>query len=185
MKTKLLMPTGDTVENTIPVFKTPWNHDTNLESDRTALFCTDPSLAKQEFKDDTDINKIMERILQGQQMPIVMPEHFLDLSGRETYFEMQTRLTNTKAMFYQLNADLRAQYLNDPARWADAVVAAANAGNGEALENLGIDVSNEKDAIGKALAANLAKTAAEHSSSGDPPPDTAKAPKKAPEGAKD
>lgn len=141
-KLKLLMPTGETVTAEMPQWKTPYNHDTNLESDRTAIYCHEPSLTKQEFAEEADINVILERFTKsGEPPPQVLPEHFTDLTGRRTYFDMQTQIATANVAFYNLPASLRAEHLNDPARWADAVIAAVETGNREKLDALGVDAT--------------------------------------------
>lgn len=135
------MPTGEIVFAEMPVFKTPYNHDTNFESDRTALYCADPSLTKQEFKEETDINTILKRFTKtGELPPAPLPEHFTDVSRRTSYFEMRCQIQEAEAIFYNLSADKRAEHLNNPERWADAVTKAVDAGDRDALLKLGIDV---------------------------------------------
>lgn len=142
---KIKMPDGSIVENKTPEWKTPWNHDTNFESDRTALYCNDPSLTKQEFKDETDINIILERFLKTQEPPpMPLPEHFMDISGRTSYFDMQCRVAEANTIFYQLDAQQRAEFQNDPSRWADAVVQAVERGDRDTLADLGIDIPPER-----------------------------------------
>jgi len=144
------MPDGEIVEREVPLWKTPFNHDTNFESERTGLFCKDPSLTKQEFKEESDINVILERFQRGGDLPPpVLPEHFTDLSERPTYFDIQSRLAQANTAFYQLNAKIRSEHLNDPARWADAVVAATNAQDGDALLRLGLTLEAEKPQTAK------------------------------------
>lgn len=144
MKQKFQMPTGETVEKDMPQWKTPWNHDTNFESDRTALYCDDESLAKQEFKDECDINIILKRFTRtGEAPPIVLPEHFADLTTRTSYYELSTKIAQANELFYELPAEKRATFLNDPNRWADAVVQATEAGNADRLEALGVDLTAE------------------------------------------
>lgn len=143
MKTK--MPTGDLVDNKTPQWKTPWNHDTEFESERTGLFCTDESLTKQEFKEETDINTILERFTRtGEPPPMPLPEHFTDITGRTNYFEMQSKIATANESFYTLPAGKRAEFQNDPTRWADAVVLAVDQGDRKALGDLGIEVPPEK-----------------------------------------
>jgi len=144
---KIKMPDGELVENKTPQWKTPFNHDTDFESERTGLYCRDPSLTKQEFKEDADINVILERFMRGGDLPPpVLPEHFADTSGKTTYFEMASKVAIANKVFYELDAKKRAEHLNDPTRWADAVVKATEAKDADALEQLGIDVSNERKA---------------------------------------
>jgi len=144
---KIRMPWGEVVENKTPVWKTPNNHDTMFESNRTALFCAEPSLAKQEFKEDADINVILARVMKTGEIPnMVLPEHFTDVSEKKTYHEQATQLAEANALFYRLPADIRTKFSNDPATWADAVVQATEKGDGEALEAFGIDLSIEAKA---------------------------------------
>lgn len=126
-----------------PLFwKTPYNHDTNEESKRTGLVCNDESLTKQEFKEDADINVIIQRFLkQGEGPPIVLPEHFQNLTGRTNYFEMHSRIAEANHAFYQLNPGIRAQFQNDPQIWADNVIEAIDEGDVKWLQEHGIDAT--------------------------------------------
>ncbi|QCQ84673.1 internal scaffolding protein [Blackfly microvirus SF02] len=145
VKQKFQMPDGEIVEKDFPIFKTNYNHDTNFESDRTATYCKDPSLTKQEFVEDADINNILERFARTKETPpLALPEHFADVTKKQTYLQMQEQLVQANRMFYTLEPGLRAEYQNDPNRWADAVAKAALTGDGDALEGLGIDTSAER-----------------------------------------
>lgn len=140
MKQKFTMPDGEIIEKEWPHWKTPNNHDTNFESDRTGLYCADPSLTKQEFKEEADINNIINRFLRtGEPPPMPLPEHFMDLTGRTTYFDMQQQIATANEAFYKLNATQRAEHLNDPQRWADAVVKAVEKGDRQQIRHLGLD----------------------------------------------
>lgn len=133
-----LHPIADTPPSVF--WKTPWNHDTNMESERTGLTCADPSLTKQEFVEEADINVILNRFMRtGEPPPMALPEHFIDMTHRPTYFEIQERLATASAMFYELPPKLRAEYQNEPAQWADAVSLAAARDDLEGLRALGID----------------------------------------------
>lgn len=167
------MPDGEVLTKDFPQFKTPYNHDTNFESDRTALYCKDPSLTKQEFVEEADINNILKRFLKtGEPPPMALPEHFVDTTTKLDMFEMQSRLAEANEMFYRLPADKRAAQQNDPARWADAVIQAATKGDGDALDELGIDTRAERAAALQAAqaasdeAAKAAETAANKSEPG-------------------
>lgn len=184
MKTKLLMPTGDTITADMPEFKTPHNHDTRLESQRTAIYFRDPSLTKQEFVEETDINVILERFMKtGQPPPLTLPEHFLDVTNRSTYYDFAQAAAEANHLFYMLPAKQRAEFLNDPTRWADAVVQAVEAGDKDTLRNLGIAV-NEKPqeptsatpAGGGTPAPSSADKASAASKSGGKPPEPSPGP---------
>lgn len=123
------------------LWKTPYNHDTNAESDRVALTCEDPSRTQQQFKESTDINWILATYAQREETPpLALPEHFADLSeGRMTYLEMQERQAEARASFYVLPPQIRADHLNNPALWADQVVQATDRGDWRKLQELGLD----------------------------------------------
>lgn len=142
------LPTGEVIEReALPIWKTPNNHDTNLVSDLTALYCADPSLTKQEFKDDTDINFILERFARsGEQPPPVLPEHFMDLTTKLTYQDVEQRLADANKIFYELPAAIREESLNSPARWADQVTKAIAKGDGDRLVELGLAAEELKAA---------------------------------------
>lgn len=133
-------PGNDCDECTTVFFKTPYNHDTNKESDRTALKCEDRSLTDQSFKDEADINFIMERVRQGAEIPIPLPEHFGDAFNIPTLLEARERIAESNAAFYNLPARIRAEFLNDPARWEERIIKDINAGNLDGLEEIGLDM---------------------------------------------
>lgn len=144
MKQQYEMPTGEIVEKEMPQWKTPWNHDRDFESERTGMYSDEPSATRQEFKDDADMNNIITRFMQGAGTPeVVLPEHFADLSGRTTYFDMASKAAEANELFYLLPANKRAEFLNDPTRWADEVVRQVNLGNLKALAELGITATEK------------------------------------------
>lgn len=126
-------------------WKTPNNHDTNAESDASALHCYDTSLTKQEFKDEADINKIMERFLQtGQVNNLVLPEHFQDITGKLTYEQISQRLADANQTFYKLDASIRDEFGNSPAKWADQVMKRLAKGDQEGLAEIGVEATISK-----------------------------------------
>lgn len=144
MKQKFVMPDGEIIEKDMPAFKTPYNHDRDFESERTAYYSTEPSLTKQEFKDECDINIILQRFMRtGEPPPITLPEHFGDLTTRLTYFEASLAMAEANALFYKLPPNLRAEHLNDPNRWADAIMVALEKGDVDTLKANGIDVERK------------------------------------------
>lgn len=181
MKQKFKMPEGEIEEKEFPIFKTPHNHDTNFESDRTALYCAEQSLTKQEFKEEVDINNIINRFLKtGEPPPMPIPEHFTDVTGKQTYLEMHEKIAIANANFYRQPAALRAEFQNSPELWADAVLEAVNNRNATKLEHLGMTLDKK---------APPDPPATPTPPGGTPAPGLENAPpsgaKKAPSGAKD
>lgn len=141
MKQKFTMPTGEIVEKDFPIFKTPFNHDTNFESDRTGTLCREESMTKQEFRDEVDINTIINRFLKtGEPPPMPLPEHFVDITSRLSFKEISEELAAANAAFYKLPARIREQSNNSPSTWADNVAKAIRKRDGEALQELGLSI---------------------------------------------
>lgn len=127
-------------------FKTPNNHDTLNEAYLSALECKDPSKTDQSFKDDADINQIIDRLKRGQQVNIPLPEDF-GTDDRMTYLEMQERINESKATFYNLAPEIRSEFMNDHTRWADQVTRDLARGNIENLNRMGIAVEKPPEPL--------------------------------------
>lgn len=129
-------------EDCVVFFKTPYNHDRDAEAARTALYCKDVTLTDQSFKEEADINVIIERLKQGAEIPVTLPEHFGDQSMIPTWLETQNRIAENNKTFYNLDPDVRSEFLNDPARWADHVKKQLQEGNLPELDRMGLDTGN-------------------------------------------
>lgn len=99
-----------------PFFKTPFNHDTNEESERTAFESDEPSMTQQHQKDDADINVIVKRFGVTGQLPTVqMPPSYENFGE---IFDFQSAMETMKAAtdsFMALPAATRSRFNNDPA----------------------------------------------------------------------
>lgn len=122
-----------------PFFKTPHNHDTLAETMRTSLVCQDKSLTDQSFKEDADINTIIDRAKQGHEFPVPLPEHF-GVDERVDLYTARSRIAESNATFYNLPPHVRAQFMNDPGRWEQSVLAALDKGDRQQLREMGLDV---------------------------------------------
>ncbi|WNK15041.1 MAG: internal scaffolding protein [Microvirus sp.] len=126
-----------------PFFKTPYNHDTDAESDRTGLACKDPSLTLQSQSEEANINTIVRRFGLTGELPI---EHqrqaeYLDLTNEPNDFtDMQINLAQARARFYELPAVRRADYLNNPAKWLEDVNSAIDRGDRDTLRAMGVQI---------------------------------------------
>lgn len=180
------MPDGELVTHEMPDWKTPWNHDRDFESRRTATYTPEESLTKQEFKDDADINNILDRFMRtGQPPDIVLPEHFADTTTSTSYFEMASRVADANETFYLLPAAKRAEFLNDPTRWADEVVRQLHLGNTKKLADLGItatekppETTQDDPLSGSTPDPKAVRKAPEASKTGDTPDPKSDTPKK-------
>lgn len=128
-------------EDCVVFFKTPYNHNTDVEAYRTATQTptTEKSMTDQSFKEDADINTIMERIKQGHEYPIALPEHF-GADERVDLFTARSRIAESNRTFYNLPAEIRSEFLNDPAIWERQVARDLNTGDFENLRRMGIDI---------------------------------------------
>lgn len=101
-------------------FRTPYNYDTNAASKRSGLNCTDATRAQQQFKEECDINTIVERFgLTGQlpqnvQMPIT--QEFVDVMD---YQSALNKLMEADAAFMELPAKIRAEFQNDAGKFVE------------------------------------------------------------------
>lgn len=79
------------------------------------LECKDPSLAQQSFKDETDINVMLERFKVTGQMPagIRLPEYG-DFTGLTDFRTAMGALLSAQDEFMKLPAELRARFGNSP-----------------------------------------------------------------------
>lgn len=108
--------------------RTAYNYDMNAAGDETGIHCKEPTMAKQEFKEECDINTIIDRFGIGQEMPqnVQMP---LTSDFMETmdYREALHELRRADEAFMQYPAHIRERFGNDPARFIDFAVDPANA----------------------------------------------------------
>lgn len=130
-----------------PFFKTPYNHNRDDESNRTGLTCQDESLTDQSFKEEADINTIIERVKRGGTFNPPLPEHFGNAFEIPTLLEARTRIAENNATFYKLPPNIRAEFLNDPARWEERVIKDVQENNLDDLERMGIDMSEVRQRI--------------------------------------
>ncbi|AXH73502.1 MAG: internal scaffolding protein [Microviridae sp.] len=91
------------------------------------LDCSDPSLAQQQFKDDVDINVLLERfkvtgvIPQGVRIPT-----YGDFIGISDFRQASDAVLAAKNAFMDIPASVRARFENDPAKFIDFCADPAN-----------------------------------------------------------
>lgn len=130
-------------DGAIVIWKTPYNHDTTKEAERTSLYCEDPSRTQQHFKDQQDINLIIERFTKTGDLPLIpSPLQYADLTTMEDFHSMQNKLAETKALFYRLTPAIRASYNNNAGQWLQDVTERVAAGDLEPLREMGLDLAS-------------------------------------------
>lgn len=104
----------------VPFMRTPFNYDRDEVSDQTGLICPEPTLAQQQFKEESDINTILERFGRTGEVvvPVRMPEYG-DYTGVVDYHTAMNAVISAQASFDSLPAKVRARFDNDPGRFVE------------------------------------------------------------------
>lgn len=122
--------------------RTPYNYDTDEISDETGTYNNEKSITKQEFKDDADINVLVERFEKAGELPpqLTWPDQ---TEFMETY-DYQTAMNvvvKAREAFMELPAKARARFENDPQKFMRFMEDPEN--QDEAIK-LGIATDNRK-----------------------------------------
>lgn len=93
-------------------------------SSQFALFCKDESRTIQSGKDDADINVIVRRFGITGGLPVVsMPPSFVEFDGVFDFQNAMNMVIAAQKSFMELDADVRARFGNDPAKFVAFVEA--------------------------------------------------------------
>lgn len=87
------------------------------ERERVVVDCSDsPSMTKQSFREDADINVLVARFKAGQEQP-PPPGRALygDFTKVGDYLEAMTKVAEANSQFEQLTSSVRSRFRNDPA----------------------------------------------------------------------
>jgi phage internal scaffolding protein len=116
--------------------RTPYNYDTDAASNESGLACEEPSLAQQHFKEECDINTILERFnITGMLPQSTLSPRYGDFSGISDYHTALNRVIAAQDEFEALPAQIRAKFDNDPAKLIEFLNDEANR---PAAEELGL-----------------------------------------------
>lgn len=103
-----------------PFLRTPYNYDTIAASNESGLHCEDATLAQQQFKDECDINNIMEKFgMTGLIPQTPLEPKYGDFSGVSDYHSALNAIIAASEQFDALPAQLRSRFDNDPANLID------------------------------------------------------------------
>lgn len=99
----------------MPFLRTPYNYDRDLASEESGLKCLDDSLTQQQFKDEADINTIVDRFMKSGVLPTpaVMPQ-FMDIEGNFDYQTAMNYVRQADENFMRMDAKVRARFNNSP-----------------------------------------------------------------------
>lgn len=126
------------------------NYDVDKASDEAGLCCEDVSLAKQSFREECDINTIIERFGLGYEMPdgVVAPTYG-DFTHVRDFHTAMNAIASANEAFDALPASVRARFQNDPGQFVDFVSEESNRAE---AESLGLVVSRTPPATAPAAA---------------------------------
>lgn len=94
-------------------------YDADQLSEDTGLDCRDESLTHQEFKEESDINTIIDRFGIGEN-PIEAQKWVTDLdiaNAPSTYMDVMNELNAARDQFMSLPSKLRARFDHDPGQF--------------------------------------------------------------------
>lgn len=148
-------------KSNVPFLRSEHNYDTRAASRETALFCKDPSRAKQSMLAETDINEIMRRFGKTGVLPqSVRIPTYDDFTGVNDYQTALNAMIAADDSFMQMPADVRKRFHNDPAEFVEFC---SNPDNLSEMRKLGLavpEIEPSGDTAGTAAAAGKV----------DPPP---------------
>jgi len=124
-------------------FRTPYNFDTMKSSDDSGLKCEDPTLTQQSFREDSDINVILERFNITGELPSGSsgePRYGDFLETPVDYKSALDVVMGAQSAFNALPARLRSRFDNEPSKFVDFVSDDRN--RAEAIELGLLDVSS-------------------------------------------
>ena len=80
---------------------------------------TEPSMTQQQFKQDCDVNYIMDKFLKTGTITHVkaQPGKYLDLVEMPDYNESHLTIARANSAFAELDARVRQEFDNDPAKF--------------------------------------------------------------------
>ena len=95
--------------------RAPYNYDMDLASDKHGLKCDDPSLTQQQFKEESDINTIVDRFMKSGVLPtpVNMPQ-YMDYEGVFDFQSAMNVVRQADENFMRMDAKIRARFNNSP-----------------------------------------------------------------------
>lgn len=112
-------------------------YESDEVSKANALVCDDESRTHQEFKEESDINTIIDRFGIGEN-PIEAQKWVTDLditNAATSYQDVMNQLNEARDQFMSLPAKVRSQFDNDPHRFVQFV---SDPANGDEMVRLGL-----------------------------------------------
>lgn len=125
--------------------RSAYNYDTDLASYESGLDCVEPSKTQQSFKDECDINTILERFNVTGQVPVSpIDPQYGDFSGVTDYQSALNAVMAAQAGFDELPAVVRQRFANDPAAFVDFCL---DESNRDEMVKLGLIIEKAVEAV--------------------------------------
>ena len=95
--------------------RSAYNYDMDAASTEAGLLCDDDSLTQQQFKDEADINTIVDRFMKSGVLPnaVNMPQ-YVDYEGVFDFQSAMNVVRQADENFMRLDAPVRARFNNSP-----------------------------------------------------------------------
>jgi phage internal scaffolding protein len=110
----------------------------DIQSEKTGVSCLDDSLTQQQFKEEADINTIVNRFLKTGVLPT--PTNFPQYVDFEGVFDYQSAMNLVRAAdesFMRMDAKLRSRFNNSPQEFLEFF---ANPENSQEAIRLGLAI---------------------------------------------
>lgn len=121
-----------------PFLRSSFNYDRNLAGDDSGLDCRDPSLAKQSFVEECDINTIVRRFGVSGQLPVgVRTPSYADFEAVFDFHSAMIAIAQAGEAFDKMPGDVRARFHNSPQEFLEFC---ETEGNREEMRRLGLVV---------------------------------------------
>lgn len=94
-----------------------------------AIFCLEPTLTKQSFKEECDVNEILKRAANGEDLSARLNSRvaqYGDFTNIPDFRESMNLIARANRMFMELDWQLRERFANDPAKLIDFLQDPAN-----------------------------------------------------------
>ena len=115
----------------------------DARSTEFGLKCLDPSLTQQQFRDESDINNIVDRFMKTGHLPnpASMPQ-YVDYEGVFDFQSAMNVVRQADENFMRMDAKVRARFHNSPQEFLEFF---ANSDNGDEAVRLGLAVPPPKE----------------------------------------
>lgn len=128
-----------------PFVRSAYNYDMDEASVESGLTCPEPSLAKQEYAEESDINTIVEQFgLTGQLPQGLEAPTFGDFTGVDDYQSALNAIMEAEAAFMEMPANVRSRFENNPQLFVEFC---SDEANREEATKLGLVFKNEVDQL--------------------------------------